>query len=333
MEFKRHLKFVGIIGLAFAVVIGLFLSTSVLAQTEKKPVYLSMGTSSIGGTSHIIGSAMSKIIREEFPYIRIAAEVTGGSPDNLRLAETGKVQFGLSTADAVHDSYNGAGQFGFTKPNKNLRGVVSGYPAICQVYTLIKNDIKEISDLRGKKISLGAVGSIGNSIMPIILEEYGLKMKKDWYPEFLGHADGAGALADGHVDAVIIVGSTPIAAVMSISTTHDIRILSIDQGKLNAILAPRPFWKPWTIPPGIYRKVDYPVNTFLVAHMLFADKNVPEEIIYNITKAILENTDKLAKIHKVAGSFNAKDVKMAIEGVVPFHPGAEKYLKEKGILK
>ena len=334
MEPKRHLKFIGMIGWALAVVIGLlFISTSATAQTERKPVYLSMGTSSIGGTSHILGSGMAKIVRDEFPYIRIAAEITGGSPDNLRLAETGKVQFGLSTADAVHDSYNGAGQFGFTKANKNLRGIVSGYPAICQIYTLAKSDIKQISDLRGKKISLGAVGSIGNSMMPIILEQYGMVMKKDWYPEYLGHADGAAALGDRHVDAVIVAGSTPIAAVMSISTTHDIRLLPIDQDKLNAILAPRPFWKPWTIPPGIYRKVDYPVNTFLVAHMLFADKNVPEDIVYNITKVILENTDKLAKIHKEGASFTTKDVKMAIDGVVPFHPGAEKYLKEKGILK
>lgn len=332
MKHKKHFKLVSIVCSAL---LGVFLLESALAQAPKepKPVYLSMGTSSIGGISHIIGSGMAKVIREEFPYIRIAAEITGGSPDNLRLAETGKVQFGLSTADAVYDSYHGLGQFGFTKPNKNLRGIVSGYPAICQIYTLAKREIKQIPDLRGKKISLGAVGSIGNTIMPIILEEYGLKMKKDWFPEYLGHADGAGALGDGHVDAVIVVGGTPIAAVMSISTTHDIRILSIDKDKLDAILAPKPFWKPWTITPGIYRKVDYPVQTFLVAHMLFVDKNVPDDVVYNITKAILENNDKLAKIHKEAASFSAKDVKVAIEGVVPFHPGAEKYLKEKGILQ
>ena len=319
---------------AFAIImLGLLLWTSAFAQTGQKPVYLSMGTSSIGGTSHILGSGMSKIVRDEFPYIRIAAEVTGGSPNNLRLAETGKVQFGLSTADAVYDSYHGAGQFGFPKANKNLRGIVSGYPAICQIYTLAKSDIKQISDLRGKKISLGAVGSIGNSVMPIVLEEYGLKMGKDWYPEYLGHGDGAGALADGHVNAVIVIGSTPIAALMSISTTHEIRLLSIEENKLKPILAPRPFWKPWTIPPGIYRKVDYPVNTFLVAHMLFALNSVPDPVVYDITKALLENTDKLAKIHKEGATFSVKNVKMAIDGVVPFHPGAEKYLKEKGILK
>lgn len=334
MEDRRYGKALKMVcGIAMILSFILLTVSSAPGQSGGKPIYLSMGTSSIGGTSHILGSGMSKIIKEQFPYIRIAAEITGGSPDNLRLAETGKVQFGLSTADAVYDSYHGAGQFGFTKANKNLRGVISGYPAICQIYTLAKSDIKKLSDLKGRKISLGAVGSIGNSVMPIVLDAYGLKMNRDWYPEFLGHADGAAALADGHVDAVIVVGSTPIAAVMSISTTHDIRLLPIDKEKLGAILSPRPFWKPWTIPPGIYRKVDYPVDTFLVAHMLFALNSVPDDVVHDIAKALLENTDKLAKIHKEGATFSSKNVAMAIHGVLPFHAGAERYLKEKGILK
>lgn len=303
------------------------------AQERRKPVFLSLGTSTVGGTNHILGSGISKLVRDEYPHIRIAAEITGGGIDNLKLAEAGKVQLGLSTADTVYDSYTGGGQFGFTKRNPNLRGLASGYPVRGQIYTLAKSGIKKIADLKGKKISVGARGSLGNIVMPIILEAYGMKMGQDWFPEYLGHGEGASALADGHVDAVLAFGSTPSPAVASVSTTHDIRLLSIEPDKLKQLVANRPFWKEWTIPANTYRNVDYPVTTILVGITLFADKNVPDDVAYGITKAILENTDKFAKIHAEGATFTLDNIGMAIDGIVPYHPGTERYLREKGRLK
>jgi uncharacterized protein len=308
-------------------------SLSAAAATDGKPVYLSLGTSAIGGTSHILGGGMAKIVRDEYPNIRISAEVTGGGIDDLKLVGAKKAQLGLSTADTIYDAYHGGGQFGFTKANPNLRGLVSGYPVKGQIYVLAKSGIKQIADLKGKRISVGAKGSLGNAVMPIIMEAHGLKMGQDWQPEYLGHGEGAAALADGNVDAVLAFGSTPSPAIMSVSTTHDIRLLSIEPEKVKQLVANRPFWKPTTIPANIYRKVDYPVSTFLVGIALFTDKDLPDDVAYAITRSILENTPKLAKVHAEGATFTAENVGLAIDGIMPYHPGAERYLKEKGRLK
>lgn len=318
---------------ALAVGAGALPASALHAQSGGRPVFLSLGTSTVGGTNHILGSGISRLVRDDNPDIRIAAEITGGGIENLKLAEAGRVQMGLSTADTVYDSYHGANQFGFAKANKNLRGIASGYPVKGQIYTLAKSDIRRITDLKGKKVSVGARGSLGNVVMPVILEAYGMKAGVDWRPEYLGHGEGATALGDGQVDAVLAFGSTPSPALTSVSTSHEIRLLSIDKDKLQQLVAPRPFWKATTIPPGIYRRVDYAVDTLLIGIALFVDKDVPDDVVYRIAKSIFENTEKFAKIHPEGATFTVENVGMAIDGIIPYHPGAERYLRERKVLK
>jgi TRAP transporter TAXI family solute receptor len=125
--------------------------------------------------------------------------VTGGAFNNVVLLGQKKIQLGLVTNDEVYMAWHGQGKY--KSKVTNVRGVLGGHAIIWQMYTLKRTGIKSIADLKGKRISLGAPGSIGNLIGEIVLGTYGLKMRRDWTPEYLGHGDGPGALKDGKLDA------------------------------------------------------------------------------------------------------------------------------------
>jgi len=169
------------------------------------PTYLSMGTSSIGGTGQIIGSAIAAAVNQASKDIKIAAEATGGWGDNLRLLQNGYIDLAMCSPGDAYNAYTGKDQ----ELYKDLRAVMGGHIIYSHLYTLAKNEINSISDLKNKKISVGAVGSFGNAGTQLIMDVYGMEMGKDWTPEYLGHADGSRALRDGQVDAVFICSTIP----------------------------------------------------------------------------------------------------------------------------
>lgn len=331
MKGKRYLRLVGIIGLALVMVAFLFMGAC--APAEEEPVVLALLTSSVGGTWMIVGTAVSEIVKGEYPYISISPESSGGSADNIRLLGGAKADIGLCTPDIVYQAWNREGPFSdLPQPITNVRGMFGGHGNYTYFYTLEKNPIKKMEDLRGKKISLGGHGSIGNWVGDEILKLYGMEMGVDWTPEYLGHGEGATALGDGHVDAVLLISSIPTTAIATISATHDIRILQPDKDKMEAFVSALAGWSLGTVPAGVYRGVDYPVETAVIPSTLICVDTVPEDIIYKITKAIQENHDKMVAVHPLGQEWRTEFAKRGIEGILPWHPGAEKYFKEIGVL-
>ncbi|MBF7084527.1 TAXI family TRAP transporter solute-binding subunit [Desulfallas sp. Bu1-1] len=298
-------------------------------NSEKK--FLSLGTSSVGGAWNIIGATISDLVKEEYPNIKITAEVTGGASDNMKLIGTKKVQLSMVTSDIAYNAYNGLGDFS-DKPIKHIKAMLGGDMLVAQVYTLEKNGINSIGDLKGKKISIGAIGSVANGIMTEIMKSYGLEIKKDWTPEYLGHQEGADALVDGHVDAVIYVGTLGAPAPSAVSMTHEVKFIEIDNEHITSLLKQHPYWVKAQIPPDTYNNQKQTVATIGVPTILLVDETVNEKTVYNITKVILENTDRLAKAHPSGEEWSKENIKRGIEGVIPYHSGAEKYFKEAGLL-
>jgi hypothetical protein len=299
-----------------------------------KRQFLSLATSSVGGTWYPLGSAMAKVISKHYPQLNVNTEVTGGTNDNLNLLKNGKVDLALSTNDQAYLATKGKGAFEGT-PITNFKGLIGGHMIIWHLYTLRSTGIKSIADLRGKRVSLGAAGSIGNEIGQIVLEAHGLKMNDDWQPEYLGHADGAGALKDGRVDAVIFITSTPAGAITEITSTDgaDVIFINPDPEILDKLNEQYPFWVKTPIPGGVYKGHDKDIpGSFGVSTILVAADTVDEPTAYAVTKSLLENHDELVAAHALGKEWNRETATRGIKGVIPFHPGAEKYLKEQGLL-
>lgn len=303
-----------------------------LAQ-EPEEQFMSLGTSSVGGTWYPLGGAIASVVSGVYPQLKITAETTGGTLDNLKLMKNDQLELALSTNEQAYLAYNGEGEFEETIDN--FGGVIGGHGIYWQLYTLAGTGIESIADLEGKRVSLGAAGSIGNAIGQTVIEAHGLTMNEDWEPEYISHGDGPGALRDGRIDAALIISSFPTSAVTDITSTEgeDVVFVNPDPEVLDELIAERPYWSEAPIPGGVYggHPDDIP-GTFGVFTILIAANDVSEDAVYAVTKAILENPEKMKNAHALGSAYVEENATRGIDGVIPFHPGAEAYLKEQGLL-
>lgn len=311
-------------------------STAASAQmAAPKQQFMSMATSSVGGSWFPLGGAMAKIITDAYPQLKVTAEVTGGTGDNLKLLKNGQVELALSTNDMAYLAMKGEGAFKGA-PITNFKGLLGGHAIIWQVYTLKSSGIRSLKDFKGKRLSLGAAGSIGGPTGQIVMDAYGLKMNTDWKPEYIGHGDGPGALLDGRVDGVLIISSAPTAAVTDITSRRGEEVVFLNPEKevLDRLIEKHPYWFPAVIPGGVYKghPNDMP-NSFGSATILVAHEKVADEAAYAVVKSLVEGHGKLVAANALAKEWSKANATRGISGVMPFHPGAEKYLKEAGILK
>ena len=166
-----------------------------------------------------------------------------------------------------------------------------------------------------------------------ILSLYGLdyKDKKNVKGEYLGYSEAAEALKDGRVDGILIAGGLPTSSVLDAASSLKIRILSIEPAMIAKLKETMPWYYEITIPKGTYIGQTEDVKTVAVANLLICRDDLSNELVYNMTKALHDNQKDLVAAHSAAKDMKLQD---ALKGMtVPMHPGAEKYYKEKGIMK
>ena len=294
--------------------------------------YISIATSSAGGTFSIVGTAMVNVINKNVPGITANIEVTGGSSENILLANSKSVEIAFTASDVMFLALNGKGSFE-GKQVSGLKGVMGGIMNTLQIYTLADGPIKSIADLRGKKISVGPPGSVGIDSMRFIMEAHGMEMGKDWTPEYLAHGDGAEALTDGNVDAVVIFTIVPCSPALTAAAAKPIRLLNIGDAEMEKILKDHPFFLRSSVKPGVYAgQTDGVKNALGSASMLICHESMPEELIYNIVKALYNNTTELVKAYPQCDEWVPENAYRGMTGL-ELHSGALKYLKEIGAAK
>lgn len=312
-----------------ALILGIALLTGA-AQAGQQ--YISIATSSAGGTFSIVGTAMADIINKNIPGVSANIEITGGSSENILLAAAENVEIAFTASDVMFLALNGKGSFE-GKNVDGIMGIMGGIMNTMQVYTLRDGPIKTMEDLRGKRISVGPPGSVGNDAMRIILEAYGMEITRDWTPEFLAHGDGAEALTDGNVDAVCIFTIAPASAVSTAAAAKPLRLLNIEDAKMALILKNNPFYIQSSVPAGVYKGQDEEVKNALgSASMLICHRSIPEDLVYQTTKALYNNTSELVKAYPQCAEFVPENAYRGMTGL-ELHPGALKYLKEIGMDK
>jgi len=229
-------------------------------------------------------------------------------------------------------AYNGKEMFK-DKPTKFLRGITNLYPNVMHIVVAANSSIKSVKDFEGKKFVPGAIGSATEINSKEILSLYGLdyKDKKNVKGEYLGYSEAAEALKDGRVDGILIAGGLPTSSVLDAASSLKIRILSIEPEMIAKLKETMPWYYEITIPKGTYIGQTEDVKTVAVANLLICRDDLSNELVYNMTKALHDNQKDLVAAHSAAKDMKLQD---ALKGMtVPMHPGAEKYYKEKGIMK
>ena len=300
------------------------------ADAQDKKVRISIGTGGTAGVYYPLGGGIAALLSKFVPGVDATAEVTGGSVANLQLIDGGKSEMGFTMADSAWDAYNGLDRFKDKKVA--LKTLVVFYPNRMQVVTVEGRGIEKMADLKGKRISTGAPAS-GTEVMAMrLLDAYGIDPNKDVTRERLSIGESVNALKDRKIDALIWVGGVPTPGLTDLAATPGLRIKLIDHG--DGAQAMRTKYGPIYVKNRILANA-YPgeardTTNVDVWNLIVVPENADEATVYQITKVLFEKKDELVKVHKDAG-FLALDNQLSGASPIPFHPGAIRYFKEKGL--
>ncbi|AFM23546.1 TAXI family TRAP transporter solute-binding subunit [Desulfomonile tiedjei] len=295
------------------------------AQTTRR---ISIATGGMGGVYFPMGGAIAAVISKHLPNVEATAEVTAASVDNCKLVEAKQSDLGIVMGDVAYDAFAGTGKF---KKKLSLRNIAVLYPGLLHVVTLEGKGIKNIADMKGKTISSGAPGS-GTEIMALrILEVNGINPEKDVRRDRLGASESAGALKDGKIDAYFWTGGVPTASVLDLACSPGVKMCVIQHGDCIEKVTSKygPVYYSATIPKGIYSGVTEDVPVAAVGNILVVRQDMDEKLVYDILTTMFDRKDELAAVHKEAEGFSVKNA--ATGSPIPYHKGAQKYYKEKGI--
>lgn len=310
----------------FAFVVGLALAGLLPAQAAN----ISIATGGTGGVYYPIGGGIAQLLSKKVPGMEATAEVTGGSVDNLKLVGNDDSYIGMTMSDAAQDAFRGENKF---QGNKlGLRTLMIMYPNSMHVVTVEGKGIENFADLKGKRVSTGSPGSATEVMAFRQLEAAGLDKDKDVKRERLSVAESVNAIKDNKIDAFFWVGGLPTAAVTDLANTPGVKIKMID----NADLVPKMnekygnLYVQSVIPKETYRGMDKDNQQASVMNVLVANASMPDDVAYNIVKTIFESRDDLIAVHQITAEFKLENQKQS-STPIPFHPGAVKYFKERGI--
>ena len=290
---------------------------------SSKDTFINIATGGTAGTYYPIGGAIAEIINKDVKDVSANAQSTGASVANINMLNDGQVELAIVQNDIAYYAINGTEMF--EKKVENLRGIASLYPETCQFVTLEGSGINSIADLKGKRVAVGAAGSGVEGNVRQILKVYGLTYD-DISAQFLSFAEGATALKDGTVDVACLTAGYPTASVQDIASQKQIRLIPLDSDKVDALIAEYPFYTRSVIPANTYQGFSAEVPTVSVMAILVTTDKMTEQTGQAVTKAIFENTDKLAASHSAAKAIK-KETALNGMNFIKMNEGAEKYLK------
>ncbi len=298
------------------------------APAGEKPSNLVIATGGTAGTYYPLGGGIANLIKEH-AKTNATAQVTGASVENMRLIGKKEADLSFTQSDIADYAHKGTEMFK-DGAVKNLTAIGGLYLETVQIVAPANSPITKIADLKGKRVSVGAPGSGTEANARQILEAYGIAFT-DMTTERLSFGDSAKKIQDGQLDAAFITAGAPTAAVNELAATKGVKIIPLDADGIKKLAGKYPFYVEQVIPGKTYPKQDAEIRTVAVKAIMSARAELDANLVYDITRALYEQSTKLESINAKAKEIKAAD---AVSGIsIPLHPGAERYFKEKGILK
>jgi TRAP transporter TAXI family solute receptor len=304
------------------------LVTAFAAEAPAQETKLVLATGGTAGTYYPFGGAMARIWNTKVPGMNVTVQATGASAENVRLVDKKEAELAIVQSDTVDFAFNA--KEAFKEKLGNLRAIAVLYPEIIQLVAGGDSPVKSFADLKGLKVGVGAPGSGTEANFRQLLDVYGMK-KEDVNAQYLSFAESAEQFKDKHIDAFIVVAGIPNSAIMDVGTVRELKLLSIEADKIDMLDKKYPFLSPAKIPADTYKGQKAEVNTVAVNAVLIVNAEIKDDVVYNMTKALFENQADLAAAHAKGKELNMEKASKGVS--IPFHPGAEKYYKEKGLIK
>lgn len=306
-----------------------------LAAAMTAPVhaqqFFRIGTGGTAGTYYPVGGMIANAVSQPGKIVA-TAQATNGSVANVNGVAGGAMESGFSQSDVATWAYTGTGVYEGKPKVSELRMIANLYPESIHLVVKKGSGIKSVADLKGKRVALDEPGSGTLVNARTVLAAYGVK-ESDIKPEYIKPNQAGDKLKDGALDAFFFVGGAPAGAIAELASSGTgIELVPLAGPQAEALRKSNPYLAVDTIPAGTYKDVPA-VQTMAMGAQWVTSAKADTETVYQITKALYGKAaqDALAAGH-AKGKFITKE--NAVKGVgIPFHPGAEKFYKEAGVLK
>ena len=300
-----------------------------VAATAAGPKFINVLTGGQSGVYYPVGVALSQIFGKAIPDSRATAQVTKASAENLNLLQAGRGELAMSLGDAVADAWAGNPDAGFKTPLKNLRGFSATYNNYVQIVASEESGIKTLADLKGKRVSVGAAKSGNELNARAIFKAAGLSYGDLSKTEYLPFGESVELIKNRQLDATLQSAGLGVASIRDLASSVKIRVVAIPKEVVAKVGSPA--YVPSVIPANTYTGQTADVATVAIPNFLVTQSKVPDELVYQMVKAMYGNLDTLYAAHNATKSIKVDN---AITGMpVPLHPGAERYYREVGLIK
>ncbi len=326
------------------------LTTALLAVAgaqAQEMKFFRIGTGSAGGTYFPIGGLIANAISNPpgsrpcdkggncgVPGLVAIAQSTNASAHNVTAINAGQMEAGLTGAATLYFAYHGEAKFkGKQKPK--LRVIANLFPEDLHLVLPKGKMLGSLKDLKGKRVGIAQAGSGTQIAVELMLAEQGITRDNINEAE-LNNTQSAERLADGQLDAYFYAAGTPVAAMIQLDNTKGMDLYSFSKAEVMASNKAVPYYVPSTINADTYAGVKYDVSTLAVNGILATSIDQPEDLIYEVTKALWNKTTRklLDNGHAKGKVIRLETALKGIDGLnVPLHPGAEKYYREVGLIK
>lgn len=287
------------------------------------PEGFTLGTASQGGTYFAYGSGWANFMAESLD-LSGGAEVTGGPMQNMALVEVNDVGFGLTTMGPAADSLAGESSVAPGVEMNNVCAMFPMYQTPFSITVLADSGIESIEDIPdGSRIGFGPAGSTSDTYFPAMLSELGVE-----YDRRNGGWNDLGAqLQDGLLDVIAFAAGIPIPAVSQLEVQTDVNIIEFTEAELETVQANFPV-SAFTIPASTYQTLDEDARAVSMWNFSIANCDMPESLVYEMTRLTMENNDRMVEIHQAAQSTVPENY--VHNNVLPWHPGAARWFNENG---
>ena len=314
-------------------VLGAIAAVGLAAGSAQAQEFISIGTGGVTGVYYPTGGAICRLVNKDRKDhgIRCAVESTGGSVYNINTIKAGELEFGVAQSDWQYHAYNGTSQFEGDAAFPDLRAVFSVH---AEPFTLLvrgDSGIGSFEDLKGKRVNVGNPGSGQRATMEVVMEAFGITMDDFALATEYKGSEMAQQLCDGNIDAMIYTIGHPAAAIQEATTTCDVDLVDVVGDPIDQLVEENPYYRVATIPGGMYEGNPDDTTTFGVGATFVTSASVPEDTVYVVAKAVMENIDDFRQLHPAFTNLDPEE--MVSDGLsAPLHPGAEKAYKELGLM-
>ena len=295
--------------------------------------FVTIGTGGVTGVYYPTGGSICRLVNKgkKEHGVRCSVESTGGSIYNINTIRAGELDMGVAQSDWQYHAYNGTSKFAKKGPFKELRAIFSVHAEPFTVVARADSGIKNLNDLKGKRVNIGNPGSGQRGTMEVLMKAKGWTKSDFKLASELKASEQSKALCDNKIDAMVYTVGHPSGSIKEATTTCKSVLVNITGPAVDKLVNDNDYYRTASIPGGMYMGNANETKTFGVGATFITSSKVSETVIYNVVKAVFENFDAFRKLHPAFA--NLKKSEMIKDGLsAPLHRGAVKYYKEAGLM-